>query len=186
VQIGDPAHCESRKIGDCDAFSPCHRNWKSADRCRLIDDEQYVAMFFELGDERSKFGFVVWQSAVEQTLPSQIQRHGMMRSFANVDADENLDALLVFDLGHRYPLVVIFMGGQRPTAAGLGIHVTSDLEVTLGRAPISDHRLPTRPGDNTPRIINDWGLESCRAKLAESQHNRDMKKVTGAPARPSV
>ena len=58
VQIGDPAHCEPRKIGDCDTFSPCHRNWKSADRCRLIDDEQYVAMFFELGDERSKFGCV--------------------------------------------------------------------------------------------------------------------------------
>jgi hypothetical protein len=29
--------------------------------------------------------------------------------------------------------------------------------------PISDHQLPARPGDNTPRIMDDWGQESCRA-----------------------
>ena len=93
-----------------------------------------------------------------------------MRSFANVYAEKDLDALRLFDISHGYPLVVIVIG-QRPAAASLGIHVTSDLECNLGPAPISDHRLPTRPGDNTPRLMDDWGRESCRAKLAESQDN---------------
>lgn len=57
--------------------------------------------------------------------------------------------------------------GQRPMAASLGIHVTDDLGVDPGRAPISDHQLPTRPGDNTPRIMDDWGQQSCRAWLAD-------------------
>ncbi|KGD39322.1 hypothetical protein DO72_3542 [Burkholderia pseudomallei] len=41
-------------------------------------------------------------------------------------------------------------------------------QICLGRAPISDHQPPTRPGDNTPRIMSDWGRESCRAWLAKA------------------
>lgn len=51
-------------------------------------------------------------------------------------------------------------------AASLGIHVTDGLRKILDRAPMSDHQPPTRPGDNTPRIMSDWGQESCRAWLA--------------------
>jgi len=57
--------------------------------------------------------------------------------------------------------------GQRPWAAGLGIHVTGDLGAHPGPAPISDYQPSTRPGDNTPRIMGDWGRESCRAWLAD-------------------
>lgn len=170
MQISDAAHRKSRQVGDCDTLSSRHRNRQRADSCGLIDDEQHAAMLFELSDKCSKFGFVIRQSTVEQALSSEIQRHGMVRSFANVDADEDLDALLLFDISHPYPLIVIVMG-QRPIAASLGIHVTSNLGNNPGPAPISDHQLPTRPGDNTPRIMDDWGRESCRAKLAESQDN---------------
>jgi hypothetical protein len=49
----------------------------------------------------------------------------------------------LFDIGHRYPLVIIFMGGQRPRAASLGIHVTSHLRYRSGsslyqRSPAAD------------------------------------------------
>jgi hypothetical protein len=53
--------------------------------------------------------------------------------------------------------------GQQTMATSLGIHVTGDLGILPGPAPISDHQLPARPGDNTPRIMDDWGQESCRA-----------------------
>lgn len=45
-------------------------------------------------------GFVIWQSTIEQALSGQIQRHRMMCSFANVDTDEDLDALMLFDISH--------------------------------------------------------------------------------------
>ena len=51
--------------------------------------------------------------------------------------------------------------------ASLGIHVTDGLGISPDRASISDDQLPTWPGDNTPRIMDGWGLESCRAKLAD-------------------
>ena len=63
----------------------------NADRRRLIDDKQHAAMFFELGDERSKLGLVVWQSAVEHALSSEIKRDGVMCSFASVDDNEDLN-----------------------------------------------------------------------------------------------
>jgi hypothetical protein len=53
--------------------------------------------------------------------------------------------------------------GQRTTATSLGIHVNRRPRNNLGLAPISDHQLPARPGDNTPRIMDDWGQKSCRA-----------------------
>jgi hypothetical protein len=91
----------------------------------------------------------------------------VMCSFANIDANEDLNTPVV--RCHRYPLVIIVMGGQRPTAASLGIHVTSDRGMPLS-SPISGHPLPTRP-QTTSRKMDDWGLDSCRAKLPESQHN---------------
>jgi len=57
--------------------------------------------------------------------------------------------------------------GQRHMATDLGIHVTSDLGGTPDPAPISDHQPPAKPGDNTPRIMDDWGQESCRVWLAD-------------------
>jgi len=113
MQVGDSTYSEARKVGDCDSFGSSHRNWQSADRRRLIDDEQHATMFFDFCDECSKLGFIVRQSTIEQALSSQIQRHGVISSFANVDANEDLNALLLFDIGHRYPLVIIFMGGQQ-------------------------------------------------------------------------
>jgi hypothetical protein len=46
--------------------------------------------------------------------------------------------------------------GQQTMAASLGIHVTDDLGI-LRVQPISDRPLPARPGDNTPRTMDDWG-----------------------------
>ena len=53
-------------------------------------------------------------------------------------------------------------------ASSLGIHVTNDLGFRPSRAPISDHPTPIEPGDNTPRIMNDWGQQSCRTRQANT------------------
>ena len=65
-------------------------------------------------------------------------------------------------------------------ATNLGIHVTSDLGVTPGPAPISDDQPPTRPGDNTPRIMERLGAAIMPGLAGRSQDNWDAKKVTGA------
>jgi hypothetical protein len=71
------------------------------------------------------------------------------------------------------------MMGQQSRAASFGIHVTIDLRLDPGPAPISDYQLPSRPGDNTPRIMGDWGQESCRAWLADPRIIWDGEKVNG-------
>jgi len=38
----------------------------------------------------------------------------------------------------------------------------------LDQVPISDHQPPTKFGDNTPRIMGDWGQQSCRTWLAKT------------------
>ena len=81
VQIGDPTHRKSRRIGDCNAFSPRHGNRQSAYGRRLVDNEKHAAMLFEFGDERSKFGSIVRQSTIEQALSSEIERDCVMCSW---------------------------------------------------------------------------------------------------------
>jgi hypothetical protein len=52
-----------------------------------------------------------------------------------------------------------------PAGARLcGFDVTIALGVTPDPATISDHQPPTRPGDNSPRIMDDWTQESCRLR----------------------
>jgi len=43
---------------------------------------------------------------------------------------------------------------HRQPASASTLQVASE---NPGRTPISDDRLPARPGDNTPRIMVDWG-----------------------------
>jgi hypothetical protein len=54
------------------------------------------------------------QGAVEQTFAGAIQRNGMMRAFANIDANEDLDALMLFDISHAYSFALL----TRPTTYG--------------------------------------------------------------------
>jgi hypothetical protein len=55
------------------------------------------------------------------------------------------------------------------SAASLGIQVTCEPGIHRVQAPISDHQLPVRAGDNTTRIMDDLEQESCRAQLAYPQ-----------------
>ena len=62
--------------------------------------------------------------------------------------------------------------------------LSADADQVCGAAygTISDHPPPTRPGDNTPRIIEDRGDQSCRARQAvtvQHAHRTATKKVTG-------
>jgi len=114
-------------------------------------------MFFELGDECSKLGFVIRQSTIEQALAGGIKCHGVMCSFANVDTDEGLDAILRFDACHRYPSSYRY--GRPATYSSQSRHPRYERPRSVpGPAPISDHRLPTRPGDNTPGSWTTGGL----------------------------
>ncbi|KGD39045.1 hypothetical protein DO72_3041 [Burkholderia pseudomallei] len=89
-----------------------------------------------------------------------------MLAFADIDTDEDVDGVMLLVLLHRS------MCGMNELACNLGGESRHPRygrpRICLGRAPISDHQPPTRPGDNTPRIMSDWGRESCRAWLAKA------------------
>ena len=58
-----------------------------------------------------------------------------------------------------------------PAAAESGIHVTADLPWSKLRLVLSPSAILWRlsdPGDNTPRIMNDWRQTSCRGRQASN------------------
>ncbi len=76
----------------------------------------------------------------------------MVLPLPNVNADEHVRAVVV--LNHDVlPSLNRYVGQRRGIESH--IHVTNGLDNSP--APISDYLIPIRPGDNTPRIINDWG-----------------------------
>ncbi|WP_395408798.1 hypothetical protein ACHMW6_25135 [Pseudoduganella sp. UC29_106] len=91
----------------------------------------------------------------------------MMLALANIDSDKNVHRLVLFNRVHATSRHSKF-DGQRLMAAGLGIHVTDGFGRYPGQVPISDHQPSTKPGDNTPRIMGDWGQESCPTWLANT------------------
>ena len=105
-------------------------------RGRLIHDQQDLAVFFELAEQRSQLRLVIRQSAVEKTFSLTIQCDGMMRSLACVDTDEDLDAVMLLNVSHVCSQRFTTMG-QQTRAASLGIHVTGDLG--LLRIQVSDN-----------------------------------------------
>ncbi len=166
MQIGDTAHGQTRQVGDQDAFITGDCDGQRADGGGLIDDEQELAVCLEFGDEGTQFGLIVGQRFVVQALPSPIEGDGVVVAFAYVDADEDIHGAMLLVFLHRS------LCGLSGLAGNIGRQVSASTLRTAsrcsGRAPISDHQPPTRPGDNTPRIMGDWGRESCRAWLAKS------------------
>jgi len=101
VQIGDAAHGQPWQIGDQDAFIAGDCHGQCADGSGLIDDEQELAVFLEFVDEGTQFGLIVGQRFIEQALPVPVERDGMMLAFADIDADEDIDGVMLLVFLHR-------------------------------------------------------------------------------------
>jgi hypothetical protein len=165
VQVGNASHRQSWQVCHQHAFITSHCDRQGTDGGWLIDDEQDLAVLLKPPDQSSELGLVIGQGTVQKALACAVQCHGVMRSFADIDTDENLDAIMLLDSSHADPESE--SEGQRPWQLRLGIHVTGDLGIDPDPAPSSDDQLPAKPGDNTPRIMSDWGQESYRARLAD-------------------
>jgi len=98
MQIGNTAHGQTRQIGDQDALVTGDCQGQRTDGGGLIDDEQKLAVCLEFRDEGTQFGFIVGQSFVVQALSSAIEGDGMVVTFTDIDANEDIDRamLLVF------------------------------------------------------------------------------------------
>ena len=102
VQIGNAPHRKSRQVRNPHPFCLSHRDRKCSDCGRLIHDKQDLAVFFQLSDQRSQLRFIIGQRAIQKALALTIQCHGMMRSFADVKADEDFDLFMLFKFTHNY------------------------------------------------------------------------------------
>ena len=91
----------------------------------------------------------------------------MLLALADIHADKYVDGLRMSWVLHiSLPAMSrehIPTDQRQPTSAST-LQAVSELD----RSPISDSGLPTGSGDNTPRIMVDWGRESCRTRLAQS------------------
>ena len=91
VKIGDASHRKAGQIADLDAFGAGDRQRQSADGCRLVDDEQHVAVRLQLADNGAQSGLVLRQCPVEHDLAGDVQRDCVMLDLADVDAHEHID-----------------------------------------------------------------------------------------------
>ena len=104
-------------------------------------------------------------------LPNAMHKSATERNvvlaLADINADEHIDGLRMSWILHTgLPAIARehIPTDQRQPASASTLQAVS----VLDRSPISDNWLPIRSGDNTPRIMLDWGRESCRTRLAES------------------
>jgi hypothetical protein len=100
MQVGNAPHRKSRQIRHPRAFRPSYRDRKRSDCGRLIHDKQDPSVLFEPSNQRSQLRLIIGQRAVQKAFALAIQGHGMMRSFAYVDTDEDLNAVMLLDLTH--------------------------------------------------------------------------------------
>ena len=154
MQIGDAPHRQAGQIAHKDAFGIGDCDGQSADGFGLVDDEEDLAAPHELLDHGAQSCLVVGERFVVKPFPGAVEGDRVMFAFSNVNTYEHVNAVVI--LNHEFSRQPCGSVGLS-TASSLGIHVTFDPEKSSSRAPISDHPIPVRPGDNTPRIINDWG-----------------------------
>ena len=152
MQVGDATHRQAGQIPHKDAFGIGDGDGQRADGFGLVDDQEDLAAPLELLDHGAQFCFVVGERFVVEPFPGAVQRDRVMFAFSNVNTYEHVNAVVI--LNHEFSRQPCGSVGL-PTASSLAVHVTFDPENSSSRAPISDHLTPVRPGDNTPRIIND-------------------------------
>src|SRR5690606_4800325 len=100
VQIRDTSHRKTRQVRDKDTFIARNRHWKRTDARGLVNDEQDPSVLLEPVDQRPKLGLIVRQAAVQQAFPRAAQGDGVVADLPDINADEDLDIVVVFNLGH--------------------------------------------------------------------------------------
>jgi hypothetical protein len=109
----------------------------------------------EVGEDLAEPGFIVGQGSVVEPFARPVQGNGVMVGFADVQADENVDVLLVKNHcipPSEEPSPAACAG--RTMAAAVGIHVTND---PASRASISDQLPPGRSRWQHPLIMKRLG-----------------------------
>jgi hypothetical protein len=117
VQVRDSLHCQTGEKADEDVLRLGDVDRQSADRGRRIDDDEHGAGGFELLQHRPHLGFFVRQRLIEEDLAGRVQGDGVVFAFADVDTDEYVDAVVVFDHDCSRPLVVRWPGPWHQVSA---------------------------------------------------------------------
>jgi len=94
---------------------------QSADRRGLSGHEQDLAPLFQLPNQGTQFGLLVRQGLVEEHLPSPVHGDCVVLALANMDADEDVNAVAAVDQGLSASGSSV-VGLNR--ASSPGIHVT--------------------------------------------------------------
>ena len=97
VQVRDAPHCQPRQVAHEHVFGLGDGDRQGADGRGLIDDEQDLPMSFQLPDQLAELRFVIGQCLVEELLAGPVEGDRMVFSFADVHADEDVDAVVVLD-----------------------------------------------------------------------------------------
>src|SRR5476649_2647695 len=92
----------------------------------------------------------------------------MVLTLADVYSNEDVYSIVMFHRVHATSRYTRSSNGQQLTAAGLGIHVTDGLRFprTKSLSAITSH--PPSSVTPPPRIMGDWGQQSCRTWLAKT------------------
>src|SRR5699024_6321485 len=144
-------------------------------------------------DQSTELGLVLRQWLVQQLLAGAVDPDGVVVTLANVDTDEHVDTVVLGD--HEVLPGAVRPSGQAGLSCGLRARHpryarpanTITRPAWSGPYQRSSGGL-SRPGDNTPRIINDWGQRVIPGPTGQPPRPGRFgatKKVTGCPSVPS-
>src|SRR5690606_7012519 len=100
VQIRDTSHRKARQVRDEDTCIARNGHWKGTDAGGLVNDEQNLSVLFKPVDQRPKLGLIVRQAAIKQAFSRTVQSDGVMADLPDINADEDVDIVMLFDLDH--------------------------------------------------------------------------------------
>jgi hypothetical protein len=125
VEVRDPAHRQPGQVSDGDTGGLGNRYRECTDRRGLVNDQQNAAVLVQRIKDFAQPDLVVGQGLVEELLPGPVHGNGVVLALADVQADKDINALVVSD--HLYlPIAAADTtgtgyekgNGGRPTAAG--------------------------------------------------------------------
>lgn len=97
MQIGDATHRQSGNVADHDALGAGHGHRQGADGRGLIHDEQHGPFAGDGLDDRPELLLVLGKGPVEDLLAISVDGDRVVIAFADVNAYEDIDGIMVID-----------------------------------------------------------------------------------------
>jgi hypothetical protein len=113
IQVGDPAHRQSGKVGDQAAGVAGHGHRQRPDRGGLVDHDQHLAVLGELGEQRAQLRLAVGQRPVGQALAARCQRGGVVFALAHVQAQVDRDVPYLWHISSLHGSFIPAPNGTR-------------------------------------------------------------------------